>query len=153
MRWAWHSRRSCSPPSSIVPATPSVDHRTWVFLGDGCMMEGISHEVSSLAGTLHLNKLVAFYDDNHISIDGDTKGWFGDDTPKRFEAYGWNVIPTVDGNDADAVTAAIEAALKSSDKPTLICCRTVIGWGSPTRPAPRPRMARRWVPMKLPPRA
>ncbi len=113
------------------PGHEIVDHRTWVFLGDGCMMEGISHEVCSLAGTLHLNKLVAFYDDNHISIDGDTKGWFGDDTPKRFEAYGWNVVRAVDGQDADAVTAAIEAALKITDKPTLICCRTTIGWGSP----------------------
>jgi transketolase len=110
-----------------------VDHRTWVFLGDGCLMEGISHEVCSLAGTLHLGKLVAFYDDNAISIDGDVKGWFQDDTPARFEAYGWNVIRAVDGHDADAVTAAIEAAIAVTDRPTLICCRTVIGWGSPKK--------------------
>ena len=108
-----------------------VDHRTWVFMGDGCLMEGISHEVASLAGTWGLHKLVAFWDDNHISIDGDTAGWFTDDTPKRFEAYGWNVIRAVDGHDAEAIRAAIQAALASSDKPTLICCRTTIGFGSP----------------------
>ena len=108
-----------------------VDHRTWVFLGDGCMMEGISHEVASLAGTLRLNKLIAFYDDNGISIDGEVHGWFTDDTPKRFEAYGWQVIRNVDGHDAASIKAAIEAALQSTDKPTLICCRTTIGFGSP----------------------
>ncbi len=108
-----------------------VDHRTWVFLGDGCLMEGISHEAASLAGTWRLNKLVAFWDDNHISIDGDVQGWFTDDTPARFEAYGWQVIRGVDGHDADAIKAAIEAALQVSDKPVLICCRTTIGYGSP----------------------
>ena len=110
-----------------------VDHRTWVFLGDGCLMEGISHEAASLAGTLGLHKLIAFWDDNHISIDGDTAGWFTDDTPKRFEAYGWNVIRGVDGHDADAIKAAIESALACADRPTLICCRTTIGFGSPAK--------------------
>ncbi len=110
-----------------------VDHRTWVFLGDGCLMEGISHEAASLAGTWGLHKLIAFWDDNKISIDGNTDGWFSDDTPKRFEAYGWNVIRAVDGHDAAAIKAAIEAALTSVDKPTLICCRTTIGFGSPAK--------------------
>ncbi|WP_256645576.1 transketolase [Thermomonas paludicola] len=110
-----------------------VDHRTWVFLGDGCLMEGISHEAASLAGTWGLHKLVAFWDDNHISIDGNTDGWFTDDTPKRFEAYGWNVIRGVDGHDATEIKTAIETALKSSDKPTLVCCRTTIGFGSPAK--------------------
>ena len=110
-----------------------VDHRTWVFLGDGCLMEGISHEAASLAGTWGLGKLVAFWDDNKISIDGNTDGWFTDDTPKRFEAYGWNVIRGVDGHDAVEIKTAIETALKSSDKPTLICCRTTIGFGSPAK--------------------
>lgn len=111
---------------------PVVDHHTYVFLGDGCLMEGISHEVCSLAGTLNLNKLVVFYDDNGISIDGHVEGWFTDDTPKRFESYGWNVIPAVDGHNADAVLAAIASA-KASDKPTIICCKTVIGKGSPNK--------------------
>jgi transketolase len=115
------------------PGHEIVDHRTWVFLGDGCLMEGISHEVCSLAGTLKLGKLIAFFDDNRISIDGDIKGWCGDDTPARFESYGWNVIRAVDGHDAAAIAAAIDKALKSGDKPTLICCRTVIGWGSPNK--------------------
>ncbi|WP_449447337.1 transketolase [Thermomonas brevis] len=110
-----------------------VDHRTWVFLGDGCLMEGISHEAASLAGTWGLGKLVAFWDDNHISIDGNTDGWFTDDTPKRFEAYGWNVIRGVDGHDAVEIKTAIETALKSEGKPTLICCRTTIGFGSPNK--------------------
>ncbi|MBC3931709.1 MAG: transketolase [Undibacterium curvum] len=109
---------------------PVIDHHTYVFMGDGCLMEGISHEACSLAGTLQLNKLIAFWDDNGISIDGHVEGWFTDDTPKRFEAYGWNVIRAVDGHDAKAVDAAITAA-KTSDKPTLICCKTVIGKGSP----------------------
>ncbi|MHB9800068.1 transketolase [Pseudomonas sp. MT3] len=109
-----------------------VDHYTYAFLGDGCMMEGISHEVASLAGTLRLNKLVAFYDDNGISIDGEVEGWFTDDTPKRFEAYGWQVIRNVDGHDADEIKTAIETARKS-DAPTLICCKTVIGFGSPNK--------------------
>ncbi|MBK1889363.1 transketolase [Undibacterium sp. 14-3-2] len=107
-----------------------VDHYTYAFMGDGCLMEGISHEACSLAGTLQLNKLIAFWDDNGISIDGHVEGWFTDDTPKRFEAYGWNVIRAVDGHDAKAVDAAITSA-KTSAKPTLICCKTVIGKGSP----------------------
>ncbi len=107
-----------------------VDHHTYVFLGDGCLMEGISHEACSLAGTLRLPKLIAFYDDNGISIDGHVEGWFQDDTPKRFEAYGWNVVRAVDGHDVNAVDVAIKQA-KASDKPTLICCKTVIGKGSP----------------------
>lgn len=107
-----------------------VDHRTYVFMGDGCLMEGISHEACSLAGTWKLNKLTAFWDDNGISIDGHVEGWFTDDTPARFESYGWNVIRGVDGHDVAAVNAAIAAA-KLSDKPSLICCRTVIGKGSP----------------------
>ncbi|CAE6752508.1 Transketolase 1 [Paraburkholderia domus] len=109
-----------------------VDHHTYVFVGDGCLMEGISHEACSLAGVLKLNKLIAFYDDNGISIDGEVVHWFHDDTPKRFEAYGWNVIPNVLGHDVDAVDAAIKQA-KQSDKPTLICCKTVIGEGAPTK--------------------
>ena len=112
------------------PGFDIVDHHTYAFLGDGCLMEGISHEVCSLAGTLGLNKLIALYDDNGISIDGKVEGWFTDDTPKRFEAYGWNVIRAVDGHDVAAVSAAITAA-KASTKPTLICCKTVIGKGSP----------------------
>jgi transketolase len=115
------------------PGHSVVDHRTWVFLGDGCLMEGISHEVCSLAGTLQLGKLIAFFDDNGISIDGNVKGWCADDTPARFESYGWKVVRSVDGHDAAAVAAAIDAALKSGDRPTLICCRTVIGWGAPNK--------------------
>jgi transketolase len=114
-----------------------VDHFTWVFLGDGCLMEGISHEVCSLAGTLRLSKLIAFYDDNGISIDGHVEGWFTDDTPKRFEAYGWNVIRVADGHDTVALDAAVRAAReqagRADGKPTLICCRTVIGKGSPNK--------------------
>lgn len=110
-----------------------VDHYTYVFLGDGCLMEGISHESCALAGTLGLGKLIAFYDDNGISIDGEVEGWFTDDTPKRFEAYGWQVIPGVDGHDGEAVKAAIEAARAEPHKPTLICCKTVIGFGSPNK--------------------
>ena len=114
-----------------------VDHFTYAFLGDGCMMEGISHEACSLAGTLRLSKLIAMYDDNGISIDGHVEGWFADDTPKRFEAYGWNVIRAVDGHDASAVDAAIAAAkaqaVLPNGKPTLICCKTVIGQGSPNK--------------------
>ncbi|WP_313476520.1 transketolase [Stutzerimonas kunmingensis] len=114
------------------PGHHIVDHNTYVFLGDGCMMEGISHEVCSLAGTLGLNKLIAFYDDNGISIDGEVHGWFTDDTPRRFEAYGWQVIRNVDGHDADEIQMAIETARKS-DRPTLICCKTIIGFGSPNK--------------------
>ena len=115
------------------PGLDVVDHRTWVFMGDGCLMEGISHEAASLAGTWGLGKLVAFWDDNGISIDGQVEGWFTDDTPKRFEAYGWRVIRDVDGHDADRIKAAIEAALAHDDRPTLICCRTTIGYGSPAK--------------------
>ncbi len=109
-----------------------VDHFTYAFMGDGCLMEGISHESCSLAGTLGLGKLVAFWDDNGISIDGEVEGWFSDDTPKRFEAYGWHVIPAVDGHDADAINAAIIAA-KADPRPTLICTKTIIGFGSPNK--------------------
>jgi transketolase len=115
------------------PGHRIVDHRTFCFVGDGCLMEGISHEACSLAGTLGLEKLVVFYDDNGISIDGAVTGWFADDTPQRFEAYGWRVIRDVDGHDAYTLDAAIDEALTPCGKPTLICCRTVIGHGSPTR--------------------
>jgi transketolase len=114
------------------PGFKLVDHHTYVFLGDGCLMEGISHEACSLAGTLGLSKLIAFYDDNGISIDGEVRGWFTDDTPKRFEAYGWHVVPNVDGHDAEAVKRAIEEARKT-DRPSLICCKTIIGFGSPNK--------------------
>ncbi|MGI3063159.1 transketolase [Vibrio diabolicus] len=109
-----------------------VDHFTYVFMGDGCLMEGISHEACSLAGTLGLGKLIVFWDDNGISIDGHVEGWFSDDTPKRFEAYGWHVIPAVDGHDSEAINAAIEAA-KADPRPTLICTKTIIGFGSPNK--------------------
>jgi len=121
------------------PGHDVVDHNTYVFLGDGCMMEGISHEVCSLAGTLGLGKLIAFYDDNGISIDGEIAGgdgepgWFTDDTVKRFESYGWQVIPAVDGHDAAAIQAAIQAGKAEANKPTLICCKTIIGFGSPNK--------------------
>jgi transketolase len=115
------------------PGHDVIDHRTYVFVGDGCLMEGISHEVCSLAGTLGLGKLVVFYDDNGISIDGDVKGWFTDDTPRRFAAYGWNVIAAVDGHDAKAIDRAIVQANAQSSRPTLICCKTVIGHGAPTK--------------------
>jgi transketolase len=115
------------------PGLDVVDHRTWAFLGDGCLMEGISHEACSLAGTLGLGKLICLYDDNGISIDGDVAGWFADDTPARFRAYGWQVIAAVDGHDAAAVQAAIEAAQANSEQPTLICCKTIIGFGSPNK--------------------
>ena len=110
-----------------------VDHHTWVFLGDGCLMEGVSHEACSLAGTLGLGKLIAVYDDNGISIDGEVQGWFTDDTPRRFESYGWHVIPAVDGHDAAAVEAALSAAKAETDRPTLVCCQTIIGKGSPNK--------------------
>jgi transketolase len=121
------------------PGHKIVDHFTYVFLGDGCLMEGISHEACSLAGSMKLGKLIAFYDDNNISIDGevrghgDTPGWFLDNTPKRFEAYGWHVIPKVDGHDPEAIKKAIEEARKVTDKPTIICCQTIIGFGSPNK--------------------
>lgn len=109
-----------------------IDHRTWVFVGDGCLMEGISHEAASLAGTLGLHKLTCIYDDNGISIDGEIDGWFTDDTPKRFEGYGWHVIANVDGHDPEAIAAALATA-RESDRPTLICCRTTIGFGAPNK--------------------
>ncbi|TYA62427.1 transketolase [Vibrio cholerae] len=115
------------------PGHDIVDHFTYVFMGDGCLMEGISHEACSLAGTLGLGKLIAFWDDNGISIDGHVEGWFSDDTPKRFEAYGWHVIPAVDGHDTDAINAAIEAAKAETSRPTLICTKTIIGFGSPNK--------------------
>jgi transketolase len=115
------------------PGHDIVNHHTYVFLGDGCLMEGISHEACSLAGTLGLGKLIAFYDDNGISIDGHVDAWFTDDTPKRFEAYGWHVVPDVDGHDVNAVDAAIEASRKVTNRPSLICCKTVIGKGSPNK--------------------
>jgi transketolase len=115
------------------PGHEIVNHNTYAFMGDGCLMEGISHEVCSLAGTLGLGKLIAFWDDNGISIDGEVEGWFSDDTPKRFESYGWHVIPAVDGHDADAINAAIEAAKAETGKPTLICTKTIIGFGSPNK--------------------
>ncbi|MGB7905534.1 MAG: transketolase [Steroidobacteraceae bacterium] len=110
-----------------------VDHHTYVFLGDGCLMEGVSHEACSLAGTLQLGKLICFYDDNGISIDGEVHGWFTDDTPKRFGAYGWHVVPDVDGHDAAAIEKAIQAAKAEKTRPSLICCKTIIGWGSPNK--------------------
>ena len=115
------------------PGHDIVDHHTYVFLGDGCLMEGISHEACSLAGTLGLGKLVCFWDDNGISIDGHVEGWFTDDTPKRFESYGWHVIPDVDGHDPAAIAKALEFAKAMTDKPTLICCKTTIGFGSPNK--------------------
>ena len=121
------------------PGHEIVDHYTYAFLGDGCLMEGISHEACSLAGSMKLGKLIAVYDDNNISIDGevrghgDTPGWFLDDTPKRFEAYGWHVIPKVDGHNPEAVKKALEEARSVTDRPTLICCQTIIGWGSPNK--------------------
>jgi transketolase len=114
-----------------------VDHHTYVFLGDGCMMEGISHEACSFAGMLGLGKLIAFYDDNGISIDGEVKGWFRDDTPKRFEAYGWHVIPDIDGQDGAAVEQALEAAHAETTRPSLLCCKTTIGFGAPHREGAR----------------
>lgn len=110
-----------------------IDHFTYVFVGDGCLMEGVAQEAASLAGTLKLNKLIAVYDDNRISIDGDTPGWFADDSAARFRALGWNVIADVDGHDADAVASAFAAARRSADRPTMICCRTVIGYGAPNK--------------------
>ena len=115
------------------PGFDIVNHYSYAFLGDGCLMEGISHEACSLAGTLGLGKLICFYDDNGISIDGHVEGWFSDDTPKRFEAYGWHVVPNVNGHDPAAIESAIEAAKQASGKPSMICCKTVIGMGSPNK--------------------
>jgi transketolase len=115
------------------PGHALIDHHTYVFLGDGCLMEGVSHEACSLAGNQQLGKLIAFYDDNGISIDGKVQGWFTDNTPGRFEAYGWHVIPKVDGHDSAAVSAAIAAARAETKRPSLICCQTIIGWGAPNK--------------------
>ncbi|MCC7200214.1 MAG: transketolase [Gammaproteobacteria bacterium] len=115
------------------PGHEIVGHHTWVFLGDGCLMEGISHEACSLAGTLGLGKLICFYDDNGISIDGEVHGWFADDTPKRFEAYGWQVLRNVDGHDPEAIKRAIRKAQRETGKPSLICCKTKIGFGAPNK--------------------
>jgi len=115
------------------PGFPVVDHHTWVFLGDGCLMEGISHEACSLAGTLGLGKLICLYDDNGISIDGRVTNWFADDTPARFRAYGWHVVADVDGHNPEAVSKAIESARNETGRPSLICCKTVIGWGAPNK--------------------
>lgn len=115
------------------PGLDIVNHYSYAFLGDGCLMEGISHEACSLAGTLGLGKLICFYDDNGISIDGHVTGWFSDDTPKRFEAYGWHVVSNVNGHDPIAIELAIKMAKKNSDKPSMICCKTVIGMGSPNK--------------------
>ncbi|MEL7186382.1 MAG: transketolase [Pseudomonadota bacterium] len=115
------------------PGHDIVDHKTWVFLGDGCLMEGISHEACSLAGTLKLGKLICLYDDNNISIDGEVDAWFTDDTAKRFESYGWQVIDNVDGHDPAAVAAAIEGAIADTGRPTMICCKTIIGYGAPNK--------------------
>jgi transketolase len=114
------------------PGLPIIDHHTWVFCGDGCLMEGVSHEACSLAGTLKLGKLIVFYDDNGISIDGKVKGWFADDTPRRFEAYGWHV-QSIDGHDGEAIAQATRNAKSETDRPSIICCKTVIGWGAPTK--------------------
>ncbi|MBN0763939.1 transketolase, partial [Pseudomonas aeruginosa] len=110
------------------PGHEIIDHHTWVFMGDGCLMEGISHEACSLAGTLGLGKLIGFYDHNGISIDGHVEGWFTDDTAKRFEAYGWHVVRGVDGHDADAIKRAVEEARAVTDKPSLLMCKTIIGF-------------------------
>lgn len=115
------------------PGHDIVDHYTYAFMGDGCMMEGISHEVCSLAGTLKLGKLIAFYDDNGISIDGHVEGWFTDDTAMRFEAYGWHVIRDIDGHDAASIKRAVEEARAVTDKPSLLMCKTIIGFGSPNK--------------------
>jgi transketolase len=115
------------------PGHDIVDHKTWVFLGDGCLMEGISHEACSLAGTLKLGKLICLYDDNNISIDGEVDGWFTDDTARRFEAYGWHVIDNVDGHNAVAIAAAVDQAAAETERPTIICCKTVIGFGAPNK--------------------
>jgi len=115
------------------PGFNIVDHHTYVFVGDGCLMEGVSHEACSFAGTQGLGKLIVIYDDNGISIDGDVKGWFTDDTPKRFEAYGWHVVANVDGHDAEAIAAALRAARGEATRPSIICCKTIIGWGAPNK--------------------
>ena len=110
-----------------------MDHHTYAIIGDGCLMEGISHEVCSLSGTLGLSKLIVIYDDNGISIDGEVHDWFKDDTPARFSAYGWQVLPDIDGHNSEAVISAIATAKADTDRPSLICCKTVIGFGSPNK--------------------
>src|SRR6185437_11779185 len=115
------------------PGHTVIDHHTYVFMGDGCMMEGVSHEAASFAGNQRLGKLICVYDDNGISIDGKVQGWFSDNTAQRFEAYGWHVIPHLDGQDADAVAKALAAARAVTDKPSLICAKTTIGWGAPNK--------------------
>ena len=133
MRSAWRSTEKLLALEFNRPGLDVVDHHTYVFMGDGCLMEGVSHEACSFAGTFKLGKLIGFYDDNGISIDGKVVGWFDDDTPKRFEAYGWHVIPHVDGEDSEAVAAAIKTARAETERPSLICCKTVIGFGAPNR--------------------
>ena len=115
------------------PGHQIIDHYTYVFLGDGCLMEGISHEAASFSGTHRLNKLIAFYDDNNVSIDGEVSGWFTEDTPRRFQAYGWHVVENVDGHNSEEIEAAIQTAQSETGRPSLICCRTVIGWGAPNK--------------------
>ena len=115
------------------PELKIVDHFTYVFLGDGCLMEGISHEACSLAGTLGLGKLIVFYDDNGISIDGDVSGWFTDDTPGRFKSYGWHVVDNIDGHDSEAISEAIKQSKSEKNRPSIICCKTLIGYGSPNK--------------------
>ena len=132
------------------PGFNIIDHHTYVFCGDGCLMEGVSHEAASLAGTLGLGKLICLYDENGISIDGKVAGWFADDTAKRFAGYGWHVISPVDGQDGEAVANAIRAAQAELERPTLICCRTEIGYPAPTRGAPPRRTASRSGPRKSP---
>ena len=129
MRLAWQSLRTLAQHLTVKAFI--VDHWTYVFLGDGCLMEGISHEACSFAGTLGLGKLIAFWDDNGISIDGPVKTWFNDDTPMRFESYGWQVIRGIDGHESKAIQSAIDAARANTQQPTLICCKTIIGFGAP----------------------
>lgn len=130
-----------------------VDHHTYVFMGDGCMMEGVSHEACSLAGTLGLGKLIVLYDDNNISIDGKVDGWFTENIPQRFESYGWHVIPNVNGHDTDAIQTAIEAAKAETGKPSLICCKTLIGKGSANKEGSHKPTVRLWVRTRSKPRA
>jgi transketolase len=135
------------------PGHEIIDHHTYVFMGDGCMMEGISHEAASLAGMQKLGKLIAVYDNNGISIDGKVVGWFDDNTAERFEAYGWHVLPHVDGQDRDAVAAALAEARAVTDRPSLICAQTIIGWGAPNKQGTASCTARAWETTKSPPRA
>ena len=129
-QWAWLWPKKILAAEFNKDGLNIVDHHTYVFMGDGCMMEGVSHEACSLAGTLGLGKLIVLYDDNNISIDGKVDGWFTENIPQRFESYGWHVIPNVNGHDTDAIQTAIEAAKAETGKPSLICCKTLIGKGS-----------------------